>query len=346
MVEKETKSFSEFLKKVSPGSPLRTVIDDLISSNMGALIVFNTSEVSNLIDGGFKVNARFTPNKLFELCKMDGAVIISPDLKKIVYANVLLTPDPAIKTNETGTRHKAGDRTSKQANTFSIVVSERRNKTTIFYPGGKYFLKSTNNLLGEITSNLQLLEKQREIFDLQRNELDLLEVSDLVSVGEVCKVVQRAEMILRISEMIKRYFTEIGTAGTIINLRYKELLRGVERTQENILRDYSKLALKRSKALLETFNFDSLIDLEVIAKIMFAKNLEESVSPRGYRFLSNLRLDEREIFQIVKTFGYLKEIFDSNPLDLQVVLKNRDAKTVKDEISYVREQFLSGRASK
>jgi diadenylate cyclase len=346
MAEKELKTFAEFLKKVSPGSPMRTVIDDLISSNMGALIVFSSPDVDKLIDGGFKVNARFTPNKLFELCKMDGAVIVSPDLKKIVYANVLLTPDANIKTNETGTRHKAGDRTSKQANTFCVVVSERRNKTTIFYPGGKYFLKNTNTLLGEITTNLQLLEKQKEIFDIQRSELDLLEVSDLVSVGEVCKVVQRAEMILRISEMIKRYFTEIGTAGAVINLRYKELLRGVEKTQENVLRDYSKLALKRSKALLSTFNFDSLIDLEIIAKIMFAKSLEDSVSPRGYRFLSNLKIEEREVFQLVRNFGYLKDIFDAKLEDLQNVLKTRDAKSVKDEISYIREQFLSGRASK
>jgi DNA integrity scanning protein DisA with diadenylate cyclase activity len=174
----------------------------------------------------------------------------------------------------------------------------------------------------------------------------LLEVSDLVSVGEVCKVVQRAEMILRISEMIKRYFTEIGTAGAVINLRYKELLRGVEKTQENVLRDYSKLALKRSKALLSTFNFDSLIDLEIIAKIMFAKSLEDSVSPRGYRFLSNLKIEEREVFQLVRNFGYLKDIFDAKLEDLQNVLKTRDAKSVKDEISYIREQFLSGRASK
>src|SRR3989344_8424368 len=114
MAEKESKNLVDYLKKVSPGTALRNVIEDLISANMGAIIVFDTCEVEKLIEGGFKINCRFTPSRLFELCKMDGAIIVSPDLKKILYSNVLLTPDNSVPTSETGTRHKAGERTAKQ----------------------------------------------------------------------------------------------------------------------------------------------------------------------------------------------------------------------------------------
>ncbi|MFA5019875.1 MAG: DNA integrity scanning diadenylate cyclase DisA [Candidatus Pacearchaeota archaeon] len=341
MAEKET--ITDYLKKVSPGNPLRTAIDDLITSNMGALIVFHSIELESLIDGGFKVNCPFSPNKLFELCKLDGAVVISPDLKKILYANVLLTPDPTIETTETGTRHKAGERTAKQANTCVITVSERKNKTTLYLPNTKYFLKSTATLLNEVTSNLQLLEKQRELFDKVIKELDYLEITGRATVGDVCKVIQRAETVLRIAEMIKRYFTELGNVGTIISLRYKELIRGVEKIEDNILRDYSDLPLKKSKTLLSTFNFENLIDLDIIAKLMFARSLEENIPTRGYRFASSLKLTDKEVSQLINHFKTLDIFLESRDSELKILLKNRDSELVKKEIEHSKEQIFSTR---
>ena len=338
----EPKTFIDYLKKISPGNPLRTVIDDLINSNMGALIVFHSIELESIIEGGFKVNCRFSQNKLFELCKMDGAVIVSSDLKKIIYANATLVPDPTIETSETGTRHKAAERTAKQANTLTIAVSERKNKTTLYLGNTKYFLKTTSNLLNEVSSNLQLLEKQREIFNNLLNNLNILETSNLVSVGDVCKIIQRAEMILKISEMIKRYFTELGNVGAIMNIRYKELTKSVEKIEEEILRDYSTLTLKKSKMLLSTFNFDSLIDLEIIAKLIIGKSLEENLKPRGYRFLLHLKLTEKEISQLVSHFKNLENIFEAKLEEIGKILKNQDTKSIKKEIDYLREQILSG----
>jgi diadenylate cyclase len=97
----------EQIKKVSPGTPLRTVIADVLRSDLGAIIAFETPEIEKVIEGGFRVNCRFTPQRLFELCKMDGGIVISADMRRILYANVLFTPDAKIPTNETGTRHKA-----------------------------------------------------------------------------------------------------------------------------------------------------------------------------------------------------------------------------------------------
>jgi len=341
MALKNSKNFVDYLKKVSPGTGLRTVIDDIISSDMGALIVFYTPELENIIEGGFKLNTKFTPNKLFELCKLDGAIIVSQDLTKIIYANVLLAPDIKISTSETGTRHKAAERTAKQANTFAIAVSERKNKTTLYLEDSKHFLKSTNSLLSEVTSNLQLLETQREHFDEIIQELDMLEMSGIVTVLNVCKTIQKAEMILRVSEMIKRYFAELGNVGTIINLRYKELLKGVDKIYEDVLKDYSLISVKESRTVVSDFNFDNLMELEIISKLLIGKSLEDSIYPKGFRFLSNLDINENEISQLVARFKTIENFFKATPEEISEILKDSDTESMKNEANYLKEQILA-----
>jgi len=338
----EEKILLDYLKKVSPGTPLRTVINDLLGSGLGALIVFDNPDVQKIIDGGFRVNCRFTPQRLFELCKMDGAIIISPDLKRILYANVLLAPDNTITSNETGTRHKAGERTAKQANTFVIAVSERKNKTTIYIGTTRYYLKDSEELLRDVSSNLQVLEKQREIFDELISNLNILEMSELVSVSDVCKVIQRAELIIKISESIKRSFTELGKEGNIMYLRYKELLKDIEKTEDKIIRDYSRWSLKKTKTLLSNLSPDGILDLEALSRLIIEKPLEETISPEGIRFLSHLSLNEKEISQIVNQFKTLSGIFEANPEELESLLKNRASK-IKQEIDNLRTQILEGK---
>jgi len=344
MAPEKEKSFMDFIKLVSPGTPLRTVIDDLVRSDLGGMIVFDSPELqqNNIIEGGFRINCRFTAQKLFELCKMDGAAIVSPDVKRILYANTLINPDHTIHSVETGTRHKAAERTAKQAHTFVIAVSERRKKTTLYYGSSRYYLKPTEELIRNISSNLQVLEKQREQLDEQISNLNVLEMSEMVSISDVCKVIQRAEMILKIAESIRRNFTELGREGSIMHMRYRELLRGVERTENEVLRDYATLSLKRSRTLLENLTFDGLLDTESIARLIFEKPLEESIFPRGYRFLSHLTLSVKEISQLAKQFHNLNNIISLESTDFEPILKNR-ASTIKDEISNLREQVLSGK---
>lgn len=344
MAPEKEKSLLDFIKLVSPGTQLRTVIDDLVRSGLGAMIVFDSPELNeqSILEGGFRINCRFTPQKLFELCKMDGGIIISSNQKRIIQANTLLNPDFTIHTNETGTRHKASERTAKQAKTFVIAVSERRNKTTLYYGSSKYFLKSSEELLREISSTLQVLEKQKEILNEHLSNLNVLEVSELVSVSDVCKVIQRSEMILKISESVKRNFTELGKDGSIMHMRYRELIKGVEKTETEILRDYSSLGLKRAKTRLSNLTFDGLLDLDSIARLIIEKPSEEGISPKGYRFLSNLNLSEKEVSQIVIGSPNLNNIISSDSKALEDILKNR-ASTIRDEIRNLREQILSGK---
>ena len=344
MIAEKEKSFLDFIKLVSPGTALRIVVDDLVRSNLGALIVFDTKEIQekNLMEGGFRINCRFTPQKLFELCKMDGAIVVSSDLKRILYANVLITPDGTIPSIETGTRHKAAERIAKQAQTFVIAVSERRKKTTLYHGPSRYYLKTADEIIRNITPTMQVLEKQREVLTEHLNNLNILEMSDLVSVGDACKVIQRVEMILKISDSVKKSFTELGKEGNIMHMRYRELIRGIDKIKTDILRDYSVIPIKRAKTLLSGLTFENLLDLESIARFVFEKSLEENISPRGYRFLSHLTLSMKEISQIVKTLKPLENILKSEPASLESVLKNR-ASIIYEEIGTLREQVLSGK---
>ncbi|RMD46141.1 DNA integrity scanning protein DisA [Candidatus Pacearchaeota archaeon] len=344
MVEQSEKSLIDALKFVSPGTSLRVAINDLVRSGLGTMIVFDSPRLKseNMLDGGFKINCRLTSQRLFELAKMDGAIIISNDLKKILYANVTMTPSSSIHSNETGTRHKAAERVARQAQTTVVTVSERRKKITVYSGTLKYTLKTGDELRNEVNSNIQLLEKQREILNEALSNLNILEMSDLVSVGDACKVIQRTRMILKISESLKKSFIELGKEGSIIHMRYRELIRGVEKIEKEILRDYSKRSLKKSKTIISNLTYEGLLDLGSISRLLIEKLPEDPISPRGFRFLSHLKLQEKEVLQIVKKFGNLKNILEADSKDFEDILKNR-TEAVYSEIHKLREQILSGK---
>lgn len=341
-MEEKEKRFLEFLKKVSPGTPLRSVIEDIIKSEMGALIVFDSPKLNECIEGGFRVNCRFTPQRLFELCKMDGAVIISADMKRIFYSNILLVPSSSISSNETGTRHKAAEKTAKQAETFVIAVSERRKKTTIYFCDLKYCLRSLDDLLKILSNNLQILEKQREQFNELLSRLNILELSGLVSVNDVCRFLQKSQTIVKISFLMRRDLIEVGKEGSVINLRFKELTKNVEKIEEDVLRDYSNKPLKKMKKILDNLTLDGLSDVSNIARLVFEEDLTKNISPRGFRFLEKIGLNKKEISLLTTKFNSLDEIINCNQEILESFLKGRAAQ-VKENIIKLREEILEGK---
>ncbi len=73
------------LKLLSPGASLREGVDHIIQAQTGGLIVVgDTPEILNLTEGGFRINCPYTPMRLAELAKMDGAIILSSDMKRIL----------------------------------------------------------------------------------------------------------------------------------------------------------------------------------------------------------------------------------------------------------------------
>src|ERR1043166_6878077 len=121
------------LERIAPGTDLRQGIDDIIRSREGALIVIgDPNELSFLYSGGIRLDVPFTGQLLYEVAKMDGAIIVNPSLSKLSYANVQLMPDPTIPSVETGTRHRTAERVAKQTGALVVSVSQQRETVTIF----------------------------------------------------------------------------------------------------------------------------------------------------------------------------------------------------------------------
>jgi len=342
-VEKPKINLFDILKLVSPGTQLRIAIDDIVKSKRGALIVVSSENIQSLFEGGFKVNSGFTHQKLFELCKMDGAVVISDDLKKILNANVLLVPSPGIPSSETGTRHIAAERTAKQAETLTIAISERKQTVTLFYSDLRYVLRDGEEILRRATETLQILEKQREIYDDLLTNLNVLEVTGLVSVSDVCSILQRTEMINRISEMIKKSLVELGKEGSIVRMRLRELTRGIDKNAQFLLRDYVGKP-DRIQELISEISFDDLIDTENISKLLFNKASDETIQPKGFRFLKKTSLNEEEISSLINNFKNLNNILNLGLEDLGKTLKNEDfSKQFQKEVSGLKENIMVGK---
>ncbi|HVS86203.1 MAG TPA: diadenylate cyclase, partial [Gaiellaceae bacterium] len=131
----------EAIAKVAPGTELRQAVDDVIRSHEGALIVVgDPSELSFLYSGGIRLDAPFRSQLLYELAKMDGAIVVDPAVKRIAWANVQLMPDPTIPSDETGTRHRTAERVAKQTGALVVSVSQQRETVTVFVGPARYQL--------------------------------------------------------------------------------------------------------------------------------------------------------------------------------------------------------------
>ncbi len=246
----------------------------------------------------------------------------------------MLVPNISIKTEETGTRHKAAERTAKQAGTLVITVSERRKKITVYNGHLKYILQDTDEVLSRAVETLQILEKQREIFNELLSNLNLLEISGLVVVGDVCSVLQRTEIIMRTAKTMEKYLIELGKEGGVIKMRLRELLKNIDREKSLILQDY-----ETKEDTLDEFGFDDLLESENIANLLFASSSDNKIAPKGYRILGKMNLGKKEITKLVEHFKNLGDILESSPKDLAEVL-GEDTETFNKEVTSLKEQIM------
>jgi len=334
--ELKKEEITEILKSIAPGTLLRTGVEGVQKAKTGGLIVIYNDFVENIFEGGFKINVRFTPQRLIELGKMDGAIIISKDLRKILYSNVLLTPNNSILSNETGTRHKAAERTAKQANTMVIAISQRRDEITLFYKGIKYVLRDTNEIIRRATSTLQILEKHREVFEKNKTELDEEELKSNPRISKALLVIQRGMIILKLSETLKGYVIELGAEGTIVKARLKEILQRVEKNVDEVIKDYSKLGFTKSKKILSVLSYDELLELENIKQCLGLSEESDNVLPKGHRILERTGINERDIGILIKTFKNLNSILSVKKEDLIPLVGEEKAGEIFEKINYAR----------
>ena len=340
---KEEKKLTKLsiLKKLSPGTGLREGLNDIVNGRMGAIILISNPNSLNVFEGGFKVNCKFTAKRLAELAKMDGGIVLSEDFKKILYVNTLFVPDRTLNTSETGTRHQAAERISKQTNGLVIAVSERRGSITVYYGNARYVLQNTEDLLRKATETLRILEKQREVFDELLMNLNILEVTNLVSIADICTILQRLEMIRKMAHIINEYIVELGREGIIVRMRIREVTKGIDKKQDAIIKDYLQRPL-RVRNFFDNLSFDGLLDAENIAHLLFGDSSEKKILSKGNRILSKTSLNNTEIRNLINFFKNLNGILEADEINLQRILKNH-TEGFKEEFSKLREQIMLGK---
>jgi diadenylate cyclase len=348
---------TEALAGVAPGRPLREGLDRILQASMGALIVVGDGpEVLAICSGGFLLDAEFTPQRLSELAKMDGAIILAPDSGRIARANVHLVPNPHVPTSETGTRHRTAERVARSIPVPVISVSEDMSLIAVYVGDLKHPLEPIQRLLNRANQALQTLERYKNRLDTVSGSLSALEVEDLVTVRDVATVLQRAEMVRRIAEEIEGYIVELGTDGRLVLLQLEELMGGVEDDRRLVIKDYSQAddtwQLSNAMSALADLSTEDLLDLKSVMSVLHlpaeASELDMSLQPRGYRLLSKIpRLPDAVIERIVQRFGNLQKIMRATIDDLDDVegVGSTRARAIKDGLSRLAETSILDRYS-
>lgn len=328
--------FLSIIKTVAPGTNLRLALDGALKTGKGALIVVEKPELTHILDGGFRINSKFTPQRLIELTKMDGAIILSKDMKRILYANVLLTPNSKIKTVETGTRHKAAERTAKQTGTLVIAISERKNEITLYYKNLRHTLVRTDELLRKANEHIQLLEKQRELFDQHVDKLTRLELRNYLSLNQATLAIQKGKIIQKIAQDLQKYIIELGREGTLLKTRLREIVSDVEKETDLIIKDYTNLDTKKSKMLLNDLSYEDLLEKENIFSILAYEKPIQTSPIKGWRILSKTSLPESEIAMIIKECETLGRAIHSGQQFYEKIIGEEKAASFKEEIERIK----------
>ena len=335
------------LQKVAPGTALREGIDRIISAGKGAIIVIGEDGLDPLVSGGFRMVTKFSAQRLSEVAKMDGAIIVDEEIDKIVYANAHLVPDPSVPTQETGTRHRTAERVARQTGKPVISVSESMRIVTLYMDDTKHVLEEISSILFRANQALSTLERYRIRLDEVSASLSALEIENVVTLRDVLLVLQRAEMVRRIADEIEAYVAELGSDGRLLQLQLDELMHHVESERLLVVRDYQPDRRRKVESILRDLDQippERLLDLgnlgHAIGQSNMNDNYEELVAPRGYRLLSRIpRLPERMIDRLVIRFGSLQRLMSATIEELDDVegIGGARARSIKDGLTRLAE---------
>jgi diadenylate cyclase len=360
MADRRNKELMQALAQVAPGQPLREGLDRILKAGMGALIVVGDGpEVLNISSGGFLVNAAFSPQRLSELAKTDGAIVLTPDASYIARANVHLVPNPNVPTEETGTRHRTAERVARSIGVPCVSVSEDMAVVTVYTKTARYQLEPIPSILNRCNQALQTLERYKQRLNEESTSLTALEVEDQVMLRDVVSLLQRAELVARISEEIEQYLVELGTDGRLVRLQLRELMAGVEDERRLVVLDYlhddsddASWDLEEAIETLSELDVDDLLDAEEVAQALHLSgqtdDLDSSIQPRGYRMLSRIpRLPEDLADKLVHHCGSLEKLSRASVEELAAIEGVGDmlARTVKDALARIAESSILDRYS-
>ncbi|HEX8498878.1 MAG TPA: DNA integrity scanning diadenylate cyclase DisA [Actinomycetales bacterium] len=341
------------LAAAAPGTELRDGLERILRGRTGALIVLgNDRVVESIATGGFPLDVEFSATRLRELAKMDGAVVLDKDATRILRAAVQLLPDPSIETAESGTRHRTAERVAKQTGFPVISVSQSMRIVALYVGNRRHVLEDSSAILSRANQALATLERYKLRLDEVTGTLSALEIEDLVTVRDVAAVVQRLEMVGRISDEIAGYVVELGTDGRLLTLQLEELTGGLGPDRELVVRDYMEPGSGDERvgellAELAQLTSADLLDLSSVAKILgysvVGDALDAAVSPHGYRLLSKVpRLPGAIVDRLVEHFGSLQKLLAAGLDDLMAVdgVGENRARAVREGLSRLAESSI------
>ncbi|HOB43014.1 MAG TPA: DNA integrity scanning diadenylate cyclase DisA [Bacillota bacterium] len=341
----------KIFQMVAPGTALYDGLENILRARTGGLIVVgDTPEMMKLVNGGFRLDAEFTPAAVYELAKMDGAIILSEDAERIMYANATLTPDPDIPSRETGLRHSTAERVSKMTGQLVIAISQRRSVITVYYGHTRYVMRDIGVVLAKANQALQTMANYRDSLVKALTNLTALEFIEEVTLVDVARVVQRYELMRRVGEEVSGYIAELGTEGRLVKIQADEVMSGMAEEVLFVAMDYmpdgGQVEAEKLMNEIAGWAVDEVLDLATLSRALTqnpSATPESSMSPRGYRALSKIsRLPLSVIGNVVEGFGSLKAIRNATVEELDEIegIGEVRARAVREGLARLRDQVV------
>jgi diadenylate cyclase len=338
------------LARVAPGTPIRDGIDRVVRSKAGALLVLSDeASVLSICSGGFLVDAPYSPQRLSELAKMDGAIIISTDGSRIARANVHLVPDPTAPTSETGTRHRTAERVARSLGVHVVSASEEMGVINVYAGGDKRQLQEVGQLLERANQALQTLERYKAKLDDAIANLTAAEVEDVTTLRDVVSVVQRGEMVHRIADEIETMIIELGVDARLLRLQLDEIYGEIDDELDLVIDDYLPPGRTRKDTLAEmsSLSDDDVLDLRVASAALHPDgdhgDLGQEVAPKGLRILHRVnRLPQDIATRIADHFGGLAKLQRATLDELTSVdgVDEATARSIRETLSRITESTI------
>ena len=308
------------LNQLLPGEPLRIGVDLIADKKSGALIVIGSStKLDKISSGGIDlINCEYSPEMLSELAKMDGAIIVDRLVTKILKANVHLNPSDSLSTTQTGTRHRTAERTAEETNLTVITVSEESSIVKVFTNLDTTELEEPSVILGRVNESLQSVDRMRRRFDEAVTELGELEIENSLSNQQVLEVIQRGELLTRLSKQVRSEALRLGGEAGLVLIQIDSLESGVKNTLNLVLKDHlpSKKYRNISKAgdEISSQSYEELNDIDHLGSVLGKLPLDDLSISKGYRVLARLpNLPENLHDSIVQKFKTLPKLLTASP---------------------------------
>jgi diadenylate cyclase len=170
-------------------------------------------------------------------------------------------------------------------------------------------------------------------------------------------VVQRLEMVRRISLEIDSDVVELGTDGRQLKLQLEELVGGNDIARELIVRDYhanpdppTAAQVSATLEALDGLSDNELLDFTTLASVFgYPSTLEaqdSAMSSRGYRAMTGIpRLQFAHVDLLVRSFGSLQGLLAATSDDLQSVegIGSMWARHIREGLSQLAESTIADR---